>query len=411
MTGIYARQSVDRPDSISVEQQTEYCQYETHGDNFRVYADRGFSGKNTLRPQFTAMMSDIENGLIDTVIVYRLDRISRSVLDFAVMMEKFDRFNVKFISATEKFDTSSPVGRAMLSICIVFAQLERETIQMRISDAYFSRSRKGLYMGGKLPFGFRRTPTVINGINTSMYVHEPDEAEQIRIIFGMYSLPDTSLGNIACYLNENGFRKNGRMWERSRIRDIIVNPAYVRADSEVYGFFIEKGCNVINPPEDFIGINGCYRYSSEKSVYDIVVAPHEGIVDSGIWLKCNRMLTDKKNVHTVHKTHNTWLAGKIKCGKCGYALLAKEFRNHRNRYLMCSQRLSNRSCDISGTIYTDITEQAVYNEIYRKLSAYGTDVNAEIWKTVSPEDKCRIADILISRIYIVPEKITIIWKI
>ena len=135
MTAIYARQSVERPDSISVEQQIEICRYEIKGEKFRTYTDRGCSGKNTNRPQFAQMMKDICSGEINTVVVYKLDRISRSVLDFAKMMETFGKYKVQFVSATEKFDTSSPIGNAMLNICVTFAQLERETIQKRVTDA------------------------------------------------------------------------------------------------------------------------------------------------------------------------------------------------------------------------------------------------------------------------------------
>ena len=87
--------------------------------------------------------------------MYKLDRISRSILDFSNMMNLFQQYQVEFVSSTEKFDTSTPMGRAMLNICIVFAQLERETIQKRVSDAYYSRSQKGFRMGGKPPYGYR----------------------------------------------------------------------------------------------------------------------------------------------------------------------------------------------------------------------------------------------------------------
>ena len=125
---IYARQSVDKKDSISIESQIEFCKYELKGGNCKEYKDKGYSGKNTERPQFQQLMRDIESGLVRKVVVYKLDRISRSILDFANMMELFQQYNVEFVSSTEKFDTSTPMGRAMLNICIVFAQLERETI-------------------------------------------------------------------------------------------------------------------------------------------------------------------------------------------------------------------------------------------------------------------------------------------
>jgi len=93
---VYGRQSVDKQDSISIASQIEFCQYELKGENYRTYTDKGFSGKNTDRPQFQELIRDIEQGLISTVVVYKLDRISRSIIDFAKMMELFQRYNVEF---------------------------------------------------------------------------------------------------------------------------------------------------------------------------------------------------------------------------------------------------------------------------------------------------------------------------
>ncbi len=132
---IYARQSVDKKDSISIESQIEFCKYELRGGNCKEYQDKGYSGKNTDRLQFQMLVEDIKRGLIARVVVYKLNRISRSILDFANMMALFQEYNVEFISSMEKFDTSTPMGRAMLNICIVFAQLERETIQKRVQEA------------------------------------------------------------------------------------------------------------------------------------------------------------------------------------------------------------------------------------------------------------------------------------
>ncbi|WP_201754813.1 recombinase family protein, partial [Pseudoflavonifractor sp. 60] len=173
---IYARQSVDRKDSISIESQIEFCKYELRGGNFKDYKDKGFSGKNTDRPRFQELMADIKRGLIRRVVVYKLDRISRSILDFATMMELFQQYNVEFVSSTEKFDTSTPMGRAMLNICIVFAQLERETIQKRVTDAYYSRCQRGFHMSGAAPYGFKLEPTTIQGIRTKMMIPDPATA-------------------------------------------------------------------------------------------------------------------------------------------------------------------------------------------------------------------------------------------
>lgn len=381
MIAIYARQSVDRADSISIEQQIELCKYEARGESYKVYTDRGYSGKNTNRPQFAQMMSDIKNGCISSVIVYKLDRISRSILDFSNMMEQFEKNHVQFISATEKFDTSSPMGKAMLNICIVFAQLERETIQKRVADAYFSRSQRSFYMGGRIPYGFCKVPTVIDGIHTSMYEEIPEEAEQIRLIYEMYSQPNVSFGDIIDRLHALGLKKRGKDWQRQRIRDILINPIYVKADINVYNFFTEHGAETANSPEDFIGENGCYyykgqsnerKYSTSLEDNHIVLAPHKGIIDAELWLKCREKCMGQKQIKTFQKAKNSWLSGKIKCGECGYALIAKEFRGGRDRYLMCSQRLNAKACKGAGTLHTDEIEELVCSEIQKKLSQFGS---------------------------------------
>ena len=377
MTAIYARQSVDRADSISVEQQIEICRYETRGEAFTQYSDRGYSGKDTNRPGLTQMMNDISEGQIDTVIVYRLDRISRSILDFSNMIEFFGRYGVKFISATEKFDTSSPMGNAMLNICIVFAQLERETIQKRVADAYYSRCRKSLYMGGPLPYGFRKVPAVIDGIHTSMYEAADEEAETVKLIYEMYSQPDTSYGDVIKKLNALGIRKRGSDWARPRIRDILVNPIYVKADLDVYDFFVRNGADIADPPSAFTGENGCYSYKnrSEKKKkssglcgIQIVAAPHKGIIDSEIWLRCREKCMSRNQVIPSQKAKNSWLCGKIKCGNCGHALTVKRFSTRNSRYLMCSERMNSGTCCGAGTLYADEIEEIVSAEINRKLA-------------------------------------------
>ena len=180
---VYARQSVDKKDSISIESQMDFCKYELKGGSCKEYTDKGYSGKNTDRPRFQELVRDIERGLIQRVVVYKLDRISRSIIDFANMMELFQRYNVEFISSTEKFDTSTPMGRAMLNICIVFAQLERETIQKRVTDAYYSRCTKGFHMSGKAPYGYSLEPTMLDGIRTKMMIADPEAAERVKLMF------------------------------------------------------------------------------------------------------------------------------------------------------------------------------------------------------------------------------------
>ncbi|MDR0862864.1 MAG: recombinase family protein [Oscillospiraceae bacterium] len=381
MIAVYARQSVDRPDSISIESQIEFCKYEARGAECRTYIDRGFSGKNTKRPAFNEMLSDIDSGLVTRVIVYKLDRISRSILDFSNMMLKFEECRVEFVSSTEKFDTSSPMGRAMLNICIVFAQLERETIQKRVTDAYFARSQKSFYMGGRVPFGFALEPVVLEKVKTSRYVKNAEEAEIVKLMFEMYAEPATSYGDIVREFQRRGITRFGKPWERTRIADILRNPIYVRADMDVYEFFNSSGAIIANPPEDFIGTNGCYYYKGKASAErkqkslagnHIVLAPHEGIVDSAVWLACRDKTLRAKQVHTGPKAKNTWLAGKIKCGVCGYALVDKHYQNRNARYLMCSFRMNSRACAGPGTLHTPEVEAEIFTQIQNKLATFAT---------------------------------------
>ena len=160
MNAVYTRQSLDVKDSLSIESQLDACLNENGSAEYRHYNDKGYSGKNTERPAFQQLMADVRKGTIERVIVYRLDRLSRSLLDFAEMIDVFKKKDVEFVSCREKFDTSTPIGNAMLSIIMVFAQLERETIQMRVKDNYATRMERGAY-DGVAPYGFDKAITKV----------------------------------------------------------------------------------------------------------------------------------------------------------------------------------------------------------------------------------------------------------
>ena len=405
---IYTRQSVDKMDSISIESQLEYCKYETRGSPYKSYSDKGYSGKNTNRPAFEEMLEDIKQGKISRVIVYKLDRISRSILDFANMMEVFAEHNVEFVSSTERFDTSTPIGRAMLNICIVFAQLERETIQKRVADAYYSRSKRGFYMGGRIPYGFKKVKTEIDGIKTSKYVPIPDEAEQIRLMYSLYADEDNSLGDIIAYFNKNGIKHlRGGMWSAGRISEILRNPVYVMADADVYDFFKSQGANIINPVSDYTGYNACYLYQGTVSKTrkqldltdkEIVLAPHQGIIPSGDWLKCRiRCLNNRQSTKTCKATAS-WLAGKVKCGKCGYGLTIVKANTKWHRYFVCAAALATKkeNCQgTGGTIYADVLEDYMLNAIRNKLSEFKT-LSQKKKKQINPKinkNKIRMSEI------------------
>jgi len=378
---IYARQSVDKKDSISIESQIDFCKYELKGGNSREYIDKGFSGKNTDRPKFQELIREVESGLIRRVVVYKLDRISRSIIDFANIMELFIKYNVEFVSSTEKFDTSTPMGRAMLNICIVFAQLERETIQKRVTDAYYSRCQKGLHMSGNAPFGYKLEPYVMDGIRTKRLVIDPEAAEQAKLMFEMYAEPSTSLGDIARYFIDEGIDTGDKKLYRSSLSKLLKNPSYAQADLDMYEFFKSQGANIINDAADFAGINGCYLYKGQEvneeknvSLKDriLVIAPHEGIISSKLWLTVRKKLMNNSQFPGGgSKAKVTWLSGKIKCGRCGTALVA--IQNPRKyHYLRCRKRADNKSCEGCGTLRLEEFEVSIYNEMVRKLREFHT---------------------------------------
>jgi len=377
---IYARQSVDKKDSISIESQIDFCKYELKGGNSKEYTDKGFSGKNTDRPRFKQLMHDIEQGLIASVVVYKLDRISRSIIDFANMMELFQKYNVEFISSTEKFDTSTPMGRAMLNICIVFAQLERETIQKRVTDAYYSRCQKGFHMSGRAPYGFKLTPTIVSGIHTNMYEADPEAAERVKLMFEMYAEPETSFGDIARYFSGEGISEDGKEISRVTISQLLRNPSYAQADLDVYEFFKSQGAVISNDAADFTGLNGCYLFqgrdvveSKKSNLNDqiLVVAPHEGLVSSDVWLTVRKKLMANTQFKSGNKAMKTWLSGKIKCGRCGAGLNVTT-SSYEVLYLRCRKRADNKSCEGCGTLHVKEVERFIYEEMRRKMDEFKT---------------------------------------
>jgi len=391
---LYGRQSLDKKDSISIESQLATCEYETHGQPFKKYQDKGYSGKNLNRPDFERLMKDIEQGLIKRVIVYRLDRISRSILDFANLMQFFEKYHVEFVSTTEKFDTSTPVGRAMLNICIVFAQLERETIQERVTDAYHSRSKKGFYMGGRLPYGYKREPIAIDGIKTSKLVINEEESKQIELIYSLYASDNYSLGDIVKYLKKENIEKlTGKAWCTSRISEILRNPIYVESDLSIYNFFKSQGADIVNLPSDFVG-NGCYLYqgtvSTSKKQSDlkdkvIVLAPHQGFINADTWLKCRLKCLNNRQSTKTCKPKNSWITGKVKCGNCGYALVIRKSNTKWGRYFTCSGKEHYKNCQGLGTtVYADVLEEYIFNAIKKKLAEFKT-LSGHEQNRISPE--------------------------
>lgn len=379
MIAIYARQSVDKKDSISIESQIDFCKKEIiENEEIKVYIDKGFSGKNTERPQFQCMLDDIKSGIISKVIVYKLDRISRNLLDFANIIDIFKKHDIGFVSCNEKFDTSTAMGNAMLSITMVFAQLERETIQKRIKDNYYARGAKGFYMGGKIPYGFDKVEARIEGKKTSMFEVNSEQAPIVEKMYELYANTDMSLGQISKYFNEkNILSAEGKAWDNGKVSRMLRNPIYVNADADIYLYYKNKGCIISNQISDFIGTNGLYLYGKRdrnKNKYTNVenqtvsLALHKGIVDSNTFLLCQYKLDNNKQIKNTGKGKHTWLSGIVKCGYCGYAVSAVTNYSGQ-KYFNCRGKTNLNVCSgHSRPLYVEDIESMIEEEIFNKAN-------------------------------------------
>mgnify|MGYP003292868422 CR=1 FL=1 len=194
-----------------------------------VYEDEGFSGGNTNRPEYQKMLGEIRNNNIKAVVCYRLDRISRNVGDFANLKKDFDEYDVDFISISDKFDTSTPAGIAMMMMVSVFAQLERDTIAERIRDNMHELAKSGRWLGGITPTGYKSQQIVgsvtIDGKTRKAFKLDiiPDEAETIKLIFAKF-IETNSLTQTETYLLQQHIKtKNGKNYTRFSIKAILQN--------------------------------------------------------------------------------------------------------------------------------------------------------------------------------------------
>lgn len=374
ITAIYARQSVDKKDSLSIEGQIELCRAEAQGE-VRVFEDRGFSGKNTRRPAFEQLFREIEAGRVAKLVCYRLDRISRSILDFGSIWDTLSRNGVEFVSVNEKFDTSTPVGRAMLYIIMVFAQLERETIAERIKDNYYQRVKKGAWPGGPAPYGFRISDKKRGGICT---LEPTAEMETVRRIFDMYSASGSSLGKLAKRLTEENIPAAKRAsWDSISVFRVLRNPVYVKADVDVYYYYKNKGLIIYNPPEEFTGEAGGLvigkRLSNERKYTDLsehlfTLASHAGVIDSDQFLVCQYRLDGNRQIRNTGKGKYTWLSGLLHCADCGYSLRVQKDPDSGKLRLHCSGRTNYNVCDTKHTETVSDLEAYVETDIIRYLA-------------------------------------------
>ncbi len=386
MIAIYARQSVERENSISCETQIEYgrsaIKPDERSQKVQTFVDNGFSGGNTNRDGFQKMMKMVRQGKIGKVIVYKLDRISRSLADFVNILQEFKEHNVEFVSSQESFDTSSPYGEMIVKILMVFAEFERTSIINRITQAYAHRSEMGFYMGGRQPYGFELVPAVIHGIDTKKLEPIPSEIEQILYIYEVYAQESVSLRRLLDILAaENKKPLNGSQWTTAKLSALLKNPIYVKADSDVYDYFERHGVRIVTEPAQFTGTHGAQLYGRTKHKPDnpdwsdmkLVLMSHRGTVNSDIWLKCQRKLEKNRQITNSYSNPTSWLAGKVICEKCGHTMTTIKGKVNKNgetrRYFNCTGKSHKKTCTgTKTTIYAEDLEKMLYDCISEKLS-------------------------------------------
>lgn len=383
---IYARKSVERENSISCETQLEYCRAmikpDERSEEVIPIVDNGFSGGNVNRDGFQKMMKLISQGKIRKVIVYKIDRISRSLPDFMQILDDFKKHHVEFVSSQESFDTTSPYGEMLIKLLMVFAEFERASTIERVTQAYAHRSDMGFYMGGRRPYGFSLVPTVIHNVKTKKLEPIPEEIEQVRYIFEVYAQENISLRRLRNLLiAENRPHLRGNAWTTASLSTLLKNPIYVKADSDIYAYYERQGIRIISDLSAFTGEYGTQLYghtknranSGERSDEKLVLLPHCGIVDSSVWLKCQRKLNTNRQITNSVSSTTSWLAGMVVCEKCGYTMTTVKGKVNKNggirRYFNCTGKSHKRICTgTKVTIYAEDLERMVYDCITDKFA-------------------------------------------
>ena len=244
------------------------------------YDDGGYSGGNIERPALQKLLTDIKAGKINTVVVYKIDRLTRSLIDFSKLVEIFDQYGVTFVSITQSFNTTTSMGRLTLNVLLSFAQFEREVIGERVRDKIAASKKKGMWMGGNNPVGYGRV-----GKNL---VPKEDEASFVTMIFKRY----ITLGNVKnlmlelknknivspSWVSSKGKQHGGAPYSRGALYAILSNPVYI-------GKIRHKG-----------------------KVYNGL---HEAIISQDLWDRVQTKLKKSRANHSVWRKQGCLLTGKL----------------------------------------------------------------------------------------------------
>ena len=331
----YSRKSIysDKSDSTQAQYNMalEYCK--SHYSDFEIlkYEDEGYTGANTDRPAYSRMIEDIKDKKINIVICYKIDRISRDVKDFSNFFSFLQDYNVEFVSIKEQIDTSTPLGRAMMYICSVFAQMERETIAERVKDSMTDLSKTGRWAGGRAPLGYKRERIEISGKSHTVLVPDPQGIKLLNVISDTFLNTGYSLTRLERYFRENNITTAaGNYLSTSQIYNILKNPIYCTADQTAYDYFETLGCQMGVERDKFDGTRAIMPYgrtAGGKRKKHISNPPEKWVISVGLhtplWSSEKYIeIQDRFGNNKIDKTRKHKigiLKGIVKC-KCGYTM-------------------------------------------------------------------------------------------
>jgi site-specific DNA recombinase len=271
----------------------------------QLYDDGGFTGANTDRPALTRLLADVEAGELDCVVVYKVDRLSRSLLDFTRILSLFEKHKVSFVAVTQQFNTSTSLGRLTLNILLSFAQFERELIGERTRDKMSAARKKGKWVGGCPVLGYDVDPG-----GGALVVNE-EEAEQVRSIFTLFEQHRSATTTLAeierrgwrlkSWTRKNGSFRQGGPFDKTSLRRLLTNVLYI----------------------------GSIQHKDQT-----YPGEHAAILDRGLWERVQAIMTHRATFARgkARNKHHALLNGLLHCDSCGTRMVYSYAGVHGRKY-------------------------------------------------------------------------------
>ncbi|PIY82734.1 MAG: resolvase [Candidatus Omnitrophica bacterium CG_4_10_14_0_8_um_filter_44_12] len=336
------------------------------------YDDGGYTGANTDRPALQKLMTDIKEGRINCVVVYKVDRLSRSLLDFSQLLEFFDQNNVTFVSVTQHFNTNTSMGRLTLNVLLSFAQFEREIISERTRDKMGAAKKKGKWIGGKPPLGYD-----LDKVKHKLVINTR-EAQIVKEIFDLY-LEKRSLLSVAIALNEKGYKTK----------------LHTTLQGKKYGGISLKNTNVQLALKNVFYIG---KVSYHGQLYD---GEQERIVSDDIFKKAQEILADNRRERRIAGTTKNigLLSTLLRCKACNCSMYYAYSRKgkYKYHYYLCmnAQKRGYKSCPTRL-----VNAQAIENkllECVRKIMP-NPKLQGDSWNSLALEDQIKLLKFVVKQI-------------